>query len=56
MNEINNNNTRGGLSKRTECLIFSRVCGWLVPFKQMNKGKRAEKNDQKYYKYNKVNE
>lgn len=34
-------------------LTYSRVCGWIVPFKQMNKGKRAEKNDQKYYKYDK---
>ena len=34
-------------------LCYTRCCGWIVPLKQMNKGKTAEKKDQKYYKYNK---
>ena len=36
--------------KRTECIIFARTCGWMVPVKQMNKGKKAEYNDRKTYK------
>lgn len=37
-------------SKRVECQIFSRVCGWLVPRHCMNPGKQAERNDMKVYK------
>lgn len=38
------------LKKRTECQIYSRVCGWLVPRHRMNPGKIAERNDMKVYK------
>ena len=37
------------MNKRTECLVYARTCGWMVPIKQMNKGKRAEYNDRKEY-------
>jgi anaerobic ribonucleoside-triphosphate reductase len=36
--------------ERTECQIFSRVTGWLVPRHKMNKGKIAEFIDRVYYK------
>ena len=36
-------------SKRTECLVFSRVTGWLVPRSSMNPGKVAEFNDRHFY-------
>jgi len=39
-------------SKRTECQIFSRVCGWLVPRHCMNLGKQAERRDLKPYNIN----
>lgn len=35
---------------RTECEIYSRVCGWLTARSQFNKGKIAERNDLKVYK------
>jgi len=35
--------------KRTECQIFSRVCGWLVPRHSMNPGKQAERKQMKTY-------
>lgn len=38
--------------ERTECQIFSRVCGWLVPRHCMNLGKQAERKDLKTYKIN----
>ena len=36
--------------KRTKCEIYSRVCGWIVPRSAMNLGKRAEREDIKYFK------
>jgi anaerobic ribonucleoside-triphosphate reductase len=36
--------------KRTECQVFSRVCGWIVPRHAMNKGKQAERKDLKVFK------
>ena len=35
--------------KRTECQIFSRVCGWLVPRHAMNPGKQSERQDMTEY-------
>lgn len=35
--------------QRTECQIYSRVCGWLVPRHAMNPGKQAERKDMKVY-------
>lgn len=35
--------------KRQECIIYSRVCGWLVPRHAMNPGKQAERKDMKVY-------
>jgi len=43
-------------NKRTECLIFSRVVGWMTPTKCFNKGKQAEYQDRKTYKLNKDEE
>jgi anaerobic ribonucleoside-triphosphate reductase len=31
--------------KRQECLIYSRVCGWLAPTANFNPGKKAERLD-----------
>lgn len=36
--------------KRTECIVYSRVVGWLTPTKCYNKGKVSEYNDRKTYK------
>jgi anaerobic ribonucleoside-triphosphate reductase len=35
--------------QRTECEVFSRVCGYLRPVKQWNDGKQAEFYDRKTY-------
>lgn len=45
-------------NKRTECIVYSRVVGWLTPTKCYNKGKVAEYNDRKTYKVknDKINE
>lgn len=37
-------------SKRTECIVYSRVVGWLTPTVNYNKGKFAEYCDRKTYK------
>lgn len=37
-------------SKRVECQVFSRVCGWLVPKSTGNPGKQSEYKDRKHYK------
>lgn len=36
---------------RQECTIYSRVVGWITPLNNWNKGKRAEFDDRKEYKY-----
>lgn len=36
--------------ERTECEIYSRVTGWIVPRSAMNKGKLAERFDMRTYK------
>jgi hypothetical protein len=36
--------------ERTECIIYSRVVGWLTPTKNYNKGKAAEYGDRKFFK------
>jgi len=38
--------------KRQECIIYSRVVGWLTPTKNYNKGKAAEYKDRKFFKIN----
>lgn len=38
-------------NKRTKCLTYSRVCGWIVPYQSFNPGKRSERNDMKQYNY-----
>lgn len=35
--------------ERQECLTYSRVCGWIVPYQSMNPGKRSERADMKHY-------
>ena len=37
-------------SKRTECIIYSRVVGWLTPVKNYNPGKVSEYKDRKVFK------
>lgn len=38
--------------QRTECIIYSRVVGWLTPVKNYNKGKAAEYKDRKTFVVN----
>jgi len=35
---------------RTECIVYSRVNGWLVPIHAFNKGRAAEWKDRKFFK------
>jgi len=35
---------------RTECIVYSRVVGWITPTHNWNKGKIAEWNDRKEFK------
>jgi len=44
--------SKKGQKNRTECQIFSRVCGWLVPRQAMNLGKLSEFKDRKNFKIN----
>jgi len=36
-------------TKRQECIVYSRVVGWLTPVKNWNKGKQSEFKDRKAY-------
>ena len=38
---------------RTECLIYSRVCGYYQPVSSWNEGKQAEWSDRKEFKIKK---
>jgi anaerobic ribonucleoside-triphosphate reductase len=35
--------------KRQECIVYSRVVGWLTPLTRWNNGKKAEWNDRKTF-------
>ena len=35
---------------RTECEVFSRICGYIRPIKQWNEGKQSEFNDREVFK------
>ncbi len=37
-------------TERQECLVYSRVVGWLTPTCNWNKGKSAEYKDRKTFK------
>ena len=37
---------------RQECIVYSRVVGWLTPTKNYNLGKAAEYKDRKVFKLN----
>ncbi len=37
-------------TERQECVVYSRVVGWLAPVQNFNKGKAAEYKDRKTYK------
>ena len=37
-------------SKRTECIVYSRVVGWLTPVRNYNPGKASEYKDRKVFK------
>lgn len=41
--------------KRQECIIYSRVVGWITPTKNWNKGKKAEFVDRKEFNINEKN-
>lgn len=36
--------------KRQECIVYSRVCGWLAPTKNFNPWKKSEREDRKDFK------
>ena len=36
-------------TQRQECIVYSRVVGWLTPVCNWNKGKKAEFSDRKTY-------
>jgi ribonucleoside-triphosphate reductase len=48
--ELISNNTQDSLKKRTECVVYSRVVGWLTPIKNWNPGKQSEWADRQAYK------
>lgn len=54
MTKLNITNTKNmspiETNKRTECIVYSRVVGWLTPTVNYNKGKFAEYCDRKTYK------
>ena len=39
-------------TSRQECLVYSRVVGWLTPTKNWNLGKQSEYADRKTYQAN----
>ncbi len=41
-------------TQRQECVVYSRVVGWLTPVQNFNKGKAAEYKDRKTYKVEKT--
>jgi anaerobic ribonucleoside-triphosphate reductase len=36
-------------TKRQECIVYSRVVGWLTPVKNYNPGKASEYKDRKTF-------
>lgn len=38
--------------ERQECIVYSRVVGWLTPVKNYNPGKVSEYKDRKVFKVN----
>ncbi len=36
-------------TQRQECIIYSRVVGWLTPVRNWNKGKRSEFSDRRTF-------
>ncbi|BFD25245.1 MAG: anaerobic ribonucleoside-triphosphate reductase [Candidatus Parcubacteria bacterium] len=36
-------------TKRQECIVYSRVVGWLTPVRNFNPGKASEYIDRRYY-------
>jgi ribonucleoside-triphosphate reductase (formate) len=36
-------------TQRQECIVYSRVVGWLTPTRNWNKGKKAEFVDRKTF-------
>lgn len=41
-------------TQRQECIIYTRVVGWLTPTKNWNKGKRAEYEDRRAFKVDNI--
>jgi len=37
-------------TQRQECIVYSRVVGWLTPVKNYNPGKASEYKDRKTFK------
>ncbi|MBD3247780.1 hypothetical protein GF382_00635 [Candidatus Falkowbacteria bacterium] len=36
-------------TKRQECIVYSRVVGWITPTRNWNKGKRSEFTDRRTF-------
>lgn len=37
-------------TNRQECIVYSRVVGWITPVRNFNPGKKAEYDDRTVYK------
>ncbi len=44
------NNMSPITTQRQECIVYSRVVGWLTPVKNYNPGKASEYKDRKTFK------
>lgn len=42
-------NNKNSANNRQECIVYSRVVGWMTPVKNWNKGKRSEFKDRKTF-------
>ena len=48
--KVSDNNMSPIQTQRQECIVYSRVVGWLTPVKNYNPGKAAEYKDRKTFK------
>mgnify|MGYP002152258838 CR=1 FL=1 len=47
---VNAKNMSPMQTQRQECIVYSRVVGWLTPVKNYNPGKASEYKDRKTFK------
>jgi len=48
--KVSNKNMSPIQTQRQECIVYSRVVGWLTPVKNYNPGKASEYKDRKTFK------